>query len=433
MTMPERFERTVTVWLRDEAERPFPDLLDALLERTTTTRQRQWWSSPERWLPMDTTYRANALLRPGFSRALLIAALVLALVGAVLVVGSRQTRVPAPFGPADNGHILYSANGDIFIADADASHPRVLVSDPADDYAPVLSHDGTRFVFFRFTGSSDEFDVLAANVDGSDVRTLTPAPMNQPFFADWSPDGSDLLIAHGRDGVSGISILATDGSRRLRDLPTNGLSIDAPVWLPPEGREIMFRGSLVSITGLYAIGADGSGLRNIAPDRPDNSRPYYGPHISPDGTRVTFWNDQAVDASEQHPEDHKSEVHVLDLSTGKDLRIGYDPASRHELEPRFSPDGRSILMVRFTVDPDAASLVLASADGSDGAGRQIGPPMDWQSSGSLESPSIEFSPDGHKVLLSFGADRRIQIVDVATGAVQDGDYGDFVIWQRVAR
>jgi hypothetical protein len=90
-------------------------------------------------------------------------------------------------------------------------------------------------------------------------------------------------------------------------------------------------------------------------------------------------------------------------------------------------------MVRFTVDPDAASLVLASADGSDGAGRQIGPPMDWQSSGSLESPSIEFSPDGHKVLLSFGADRRIQIVDVATGAVQDGDYGDFVIWQRVAR
>jgi Tol biopolymer transport system component len=426
------FERLVSDWLHADAEHRVPDHLDAVLHLTSRARQRPAWSSPERWLPMDLTYRAAALVRPAFGRALLIAALALLLVGALLVVGSRQPRLPAPFGPADNGHILYSANGDIYIAEADASAPRVLVAGPEDDYAPVLSNDGTRFVFFRFTGTADDYDIMAAKVDGSEIRTLTSAPVSSPGWADWSPDGSKVLISSERDGKPVVSILATDGSRTLRDLQAGGLAVVDPVWRPPNGREIVFTGTKDGRVALYRIGADGTGLRPIAPEIADTGAPYTGTRISPDGTRVTYWLNRVVDVA-QHPEGRKSEVHVRDIETGDDIVVGYDPASRHELMPKFSPDGKSILLVRFNTKPDAASLVIGAADGSDGPGRQVGDYLAWGGSGSLDEPTFEFSPDGRKILLSFGADRRMQIVDVGTGEPQEGAYTDFIFWQRVAR
>ena len=52
-------------------------------------------------------------------RTIAVALVILALlVGAALVyVGTQQTRLPAPFGPAANGLIPYASNGDIYVGD----------------------------------------------------------------------------------------------------------------------------------------------------------------------------------------------------------------------------------------------------------------------------------------------------------------------------
>ena len=55
MTLNDGFERTVSDWLDEQAGQGMPSYLDETLARTTRTRQRPWWSSPERWLPMDMT------------------------------------------------------------------------------------------------------------------------------------------------------------------------------------------------------------------------------------------------------------------------------------------------------------------------------------------------------------------------------------------
>ena len=105
MNVHDDFDRTVSDWLDEQAGHGMPDYLDEILVRTTRSRQRPWWASLERWLPVQTTLRFAPA--PRIAWLLLVLALVAALGVAVLAIGSRH-RVPAPpFGLARNGPILY--------------------------------------------------------------------------------------------------------------------------------------------------------------------------------------------------------------------------------------------------------------------------------------------------------------------------------------
>ena len=68
MTTNDSFDRRLSSWLERDAAGHVPDHLDEVLLHTAATRQRPWWSSPERWLPMDLTTRANAVAAPVHDR-----------------------------------------------------------------------------------------------------------------------------------------------------------------------------------------------------------------------------------------------------------------------------------------------------------------------------------------------------------------------------
>ena len=107
-------EGELAQWLETTGITPRPDYVDDLLTRTARSRQRSAWRFPERWLPMDLTARAPTITGRQVPLRLigLVALVVLALaVGAALFVGS-QRRLPAPFGPAANGLIVYAAPTD---------------------------------------------------------------------------------------------------------------------------------------------------------------------------------------------------------------------------------------------------------------------------------------------------------------------------------
>src|ERR1044072_7228242 len=88
--------------------------------------------------------------RPTLGKALLVAAMLVALIGiALFAVGSRIQRVPPPFGLAANGQITYSANGDIFVSDADGKNAKTVVSGPTDDFVSGYTRDGTQLAFLR--------------------------------------------------------------------------------------------------------------------------------------------------------------------------------------------------------------------------------------------------------------------------------------------
>ncbi len=142
--------RPLSAWLQEEAAYRVPDHLDEVLRQTAVTRQRPAWSSLERWIPLHTTFsgRVSPALRPAWTLLIVLAVLV-AIATALAIAGSRQPRVPAPFGLAANGQIAYGADGDILVADPDGTHAHAVISGPSADFAAAYTRDGTQLTFLR--------------------------------------------------------------------------------------------------------------------------------------------------------------------------------------------------------------------------------------------------------------------------------------------
>ena len=82
---------------------------------------------------------------------------------ALAIVGS-QRRVPAPFGPAANGVVVYAtASGDIATVDPATGLTTTIVAGPEPDRAPTFSRDGTRIAFIRQVAGGDEVYVVDAS------------------------------------------------------------------------------------------------------------------------------------------------------------------------------------------------------------------------------------------------------------------------------
>jgi hypothetical protein len=184
MTAETRFGRDLPAILEDLYLGRTPDYRDEVFAAAVRTRQRPWWTFPGRWLPV-----VDIASRPPFAprlpwrtigMALLIIALTLA--AAVLVAGSRQTKIPAPFGLARNGLVVYALDGDIFTLDPATGRTTPLVADPERDFDPTFSADGTRVAFRRETtrdGRPSEAIVVVA-ADGSNAVVVTSELDSQP-------------------------------------------------------------------------------------------------------------------------------------------------------------------------------------------------------------------------------------------------------------
>jgi hypothetical protein len=422
MNPGDAFDRHISDWLHADAEHRVPEHLDAVLRRTRTERQRPAWSSLERWLPLDIAAHRPVLTRPAYVRTLSLLAILALLIAAIvaLAVGSRRP-LPAPFGPARNGALISSADGDIFSIDPQTRTASPLVSGATFDFGPVFSRDGTRFLFLR--GGDTGLKIVVANADGSGVREITPG-IDGLDQLDWSPDSTRIAFLSGINGRHVINVINADGTglttfavRR----PANQVN-----WLPPDGREILFRGEHLLDSdppaGIFAIRPDGTDLRQISSRPALDKNDYQDLAVSPDGTIVAY-RDVALEG--------RFRVRLLDLRTGRD-RVLWEPAdSVGSGGPVFSPDGRSILYLHWYADT-STQLVLAPVDGSDteialGPHGPLGP----------DGPTISgyfFTPDGNAVIANYGSEKveRLLPTDGSQASVLiRGDLA-FAAYQRLA-
>ena len=408
MTTNDRFERTMSSWLNEDATLRVPDHLAEVLEATRVTRQRPAWSSLERWLPVDTTFRPRLFNTQRLGQVVLIAALVIAVLGLLLfAIGSRQQRLPPPFGLARNGALLSWAKGDIVAAQSDGSASHVIVGGPTDDLAPLVSRNGTRFAFFR-TVSEHEFLLMLAAIDGSGVRQVLAAPLTDSDWFEWSADDRRLAIVNTVADQRVLTIVDVDQGTS-KDLDTGDLQVDNAVyWLPPDGERLIFTGHPAGTDtprGIYTIGADGSDLRPVAPSRTDQAS-YLGFDVSPDGQVASYWNfepDSSSDGMGSH-------VHLIDPLTGIDRQVTFDPTADGETDLRFSPDGQHVVLQR---EGSVAQLLIAKRD-SRGPSVLVGPKF-----GLDAEPGYGFSPDGKTVFLAFSYSKP-WFFDVDSGTVTRG-------------
>jgi hypothetical protein len=424
MTLNDGFERTISDWLDEQAGHGMPGYLDEALARTTRTRQRPAWSSLERWLPMDLTAHTRSIARPTLGKALLVAVILVALIGiAIIAVGSRVHRVPAPFGVAANGQIAYWANGDILVADPDGTHAHAVITGPSDDGVPAYTRDGTQLAFLR-TVSQHEAMLMIANADGSGVRPVLKEPLTDSSWFDWSPDGRSLATVQKADGVTVLSIVDIEHGT-MRTLDVNGLDVDNWVaYVPGTTSELIFGSRTGSgdsqRAGIYTIQADGSGLTPVVPSVTGTAE-YKSVDLAPDGRTLTYWRWESAT--------RPGRIHQLDITTKWDTELRFDPSDYGEGGLVHSPDGSQVLLSRNERSgATRGQIMIAPADASRPGilvGRRFDP--------DTEEPGYGFSPDGKIVFVTFDG-ATPQFFDAVTGAVRAGPSTPSICcsWQRRA-
>ena len=423
MTTDDRFARNLSAWLAEDGAHRVSDHLAEVLVHSAATRQRPWWSSPERWLPVDTTLRPRLFNAPSAGRLLAVAMLVLlALAIALFAIGSQRQRLPEPFGLARNGSFLETRDGDIYAIDPHTFEPNVLIGGDTYDFAASFSRDGTKFMFLRSDGRPSTtpggdvtLTAYVANADGSDVRAITPPTKSLDWF-DWSPDST--RIAYVSDKHLYVVDVATGGSRAI-----NGTGpMHYPTWLPPDGDEIVFR-SETSSPAVFAIAADGTDKRRVlSPGGALNENDFQSINVASDGKRIAFtrWSP-----------DKGPSVHAIDLTTGE--LIDYPTTGTGQRDAIFSPDALRISYARLGPGNDL-QMAIANADGS-GDERVIGPVMHGSPDGPIAA-NWAFTPDGKFLIVRFGTDDRGTIREIPVDGsesrlVETGAF-EFIDVQRLA-
>jgi Tol biopolymer transport system component len=437
MTTEARFERQLPAVLEELYLGPSPDYRDEVLAAATARRQRPAWTFPGRWLPMaDIATRPTLVPRLPW-RAIGVALVIVALlaVAAFAIVGSRQTKLPPPFGPAGNGLVLYSSGGDIFTVDPRTGVTSTIVNGPEAYSQPEFSPDGTKFSFVRpsATNCCVAYDILVAAADGTGARVInTGHPVTDNDYSQWSPDSAAIFI-----GTAQGSLLRLDATGTAAPvIVAEGLRFVGGEARPPDGAQILYDPESTPETDLWIMSADGTNPRLIlAANALSGSQQDLGAvQWSPDGKMVAFSCGSPTNAD-------VSRLCVMNAD-GTNIRPLTDESDAwFESDFVWSPDSTRIAFNRWYTDPATGTRIvrpigLASITG--GTVTDAGPaPV---SDGAVFS----WSPDGTTLLSlpaellhspSGAAPARPLAIDVATGDARTVDWGvgGEASWQRVAK
>lgn len=328
MTTRDTFGHNLSRWLREEGEHRVPDHLAEVLMRSAATRQRPWWSSPERWLHLHTVAVGRPLnLRPLAITLLVVSALALAVMAAVWVAGQRPTTF---FGLAENGPIIVADDRTLTRYSADGRDVQVLLDPGAAVSGIASSPDGTRLAY-RVDDQPARIDVLTIADRSVASITMPPGADVASDQVGWSPDGRMLTFAGVENGVEHVYLAPSSGGTPtvLTGPLSNGRN--SRIWNPaysPDGEWISFVSTLISeqVGSLYLVRPDGSEEHRL-----DTSIVAVG------NANMPAWSpDPAVHRLVFATGNTTLSTRLFDVDTGAEYDAGL------EFWPSWSPDGRRI-------------------------------------------------------------------------------------------
>ena len=204
----------------------------------------------------------------------------LRLQGEPRLASTQQTGMGSVAWTRDGRSILYAADytDGIWRVRVDGSAPPERLELAADGRSPSTARGRDRLVYLR----GGDTDLYRLQIGG------TSAPLVQSSFWDFQPqyshDGRRVALVSFRAGRPEIWLANADGSNVTRLTHGPGLRQQLPNWSPND-KWIVFNSVGQNLRrDIWAIGASGSGLRQITSDPGDDMQPSW----SRDGRHIYF-------------------------------------------------------------------------------------------------------------------------------------------------
>ena len=255
-------------------------------------------------------------------------------------------------------------NRDVFALNPRTGRVTRLTDDPAGDYSPRWSPDGTRIVFT--SERDDSRDIWVMDADGSGQRRVTTSSASE-FDPAWSPDGTRVAYARAEDETdTNIYAVSVDDPAAMPVQLTDAAGFDdQPSW-SPDGRTIAFDSRRTGSIDIWTMDADGSNQRQGTTGRPSAFADW-----SPDGARIAF----STSAGQG-----ETGIHIASPGIPGSTPLTSGP--NYDLEPAWAPSGTSLVFARgsdlFVIDD------VRSAD----------PPRLLLDDGAAEDPDWQAQPAG---------------------------------------
>ena len=220
------------------------------------------------------------------------------------------------------GLVENRATKEVYFADYDGANVKRVTISRTLNNNPAWSPDGRAIAY---TAWRPYMDVLVSHIYQGRLESPASGTADvQNWLPAWSPDGAQLAFTSNRDGQPELYAINADGSglRRL----TNHPGIDtSPTW-SPQGHQLAFVSDRTGSPQLYVVGADGTGLRRLTFES-HCDRPTWSP---------APYNEIAY--SSQTGPGH--DIKVLDLATNEVRQLTFGLGTNES--PSYSPNGRHV-------------------------------------------------------------------------------------------
>jgi len=234
---------------------------------------------------------------------------------------------------------------------------RRLLHAPVIEEEAAWSPDGRRIAFARSARGGFPTEIWIAGASGGSLRRVTRFGdvASEPA---WAP-GDRIVYFTTKDfpqpaspddppPPSELYSMRSDGTDQRRLTSDEAIQVD-PTVSPADGTVAFTQFQPVPEEpgvfdlGLFSIGADGGGLRTLAPFSAD--RDVLDPNWSPDGRRIVFEIASASPRGNTGGSGRQSDLAVMDADGSNVHRL--TRTRQLETNPIWSPDGR---LIAFTSD-----------------------------------------------------------------------------------
>lgn len=189
--------------------------------------------------------------------------------------------------------------------------------------SPVWAPDGKTIAFAAKLPGGD-WNIERIALDGTNRLRLTRQGGWDPA---WPPDGKSVAFVSTVDGKRQISLVSPAGAG-VRQLTQGPAEHFHPAW-SRDGRRIACASSEKGMSRIVIMNADGSDAKPI---RPAGERARW-PAWSPDGKRIAYYVEASTPA-----------IWVTDLANAAEEKLFDSGLTRTSLD--WSPDGKEIVFVR---------------------------------------------------------------------------------------